>query len=478
MAKEDRSVRNLKLRWQNEPCYRYADQNTNASISYGASSLQALAQRIEHFLHYGIWSTVDAWLENKSENNYVLKALELSNVESKGSDQIERVTVPPLEAVIMENSQSQYDVYINSCGPIWGIAYAPEVKCHRVHATERLVFEKHIAVGVTRIGFKYDDKNDNCCGAGSDSLHYVGEEETYDNLLQVWVVKGTIHSTVDNKVKTEVTTTRKVRRCMIKKRDPNVIVKKGRPRKYPLVELESMDRLKVVRKRGRPRKHPIEKDAVVEELEGISAKVKSMGECVDERDGGDKRRIEVARGRKQVNSDDDDDNDDNESEGSSVYDSIGENMECDTNIIGEQFEATPEEDDDSPEPHQAFLTYCVELRSRGPVWGMSWAPTWSDSSPTQDIAAILDKSLGLLAVVCGDGCCLILLLPRDLDNSSSYSISPVIDESDVKVTELRILGAMVTCVAWSYHHPFKICCGMSDGSVTIWTIESSLYEGN
>lgn len=532
MSKEaDRSVRNLKLKWQNEPCYHYADKHTQASISYRASSLQALAQRIDLFLQYGSWSTVDAWLENRGyrhgesiygyshgDNSYVLKALELSHVGSNdGSDPIEcSITVPPLEAVILENSQSQYDVYINACGPIWGTAYAPEVRCRRAHTAERVVFEKHIAVGVTRIGFKDDDKNDNCCGAGSDSSHYVGEEETYDNLLEIWVVKGTIHSVVDDKVKTEVSSSRHVHRSINKKRDPNVIAKIGRPRKYPLVEAEVVvvDGPKVVRKRGRPRKHPINGESVVvEELlaveeEGTSAEVKSMTEDL-RRDGDSKQKKNVARGKKQNNKYILDDSD-SESEGS-VYDSAAaaageeEDMDWDTNILtAEQSEVVPEEEeeDDLPVPHHASLSYCVELKGRGPIWGLSWAPSWSESSsPSSPSASFLEKeegisaaaitaittaldkkSLGLLATVCGDGCCLILLLPRDLsgnrDNNCCYDSSPVIDESDVKVTELRIHGVMVTCVAWSCHQPFKICCGMSDGSVTIWDIESSLDEGN
>lgn len=524
MTKEsDRSIRNLKLRWQNEACYHYADQHTQASISYSASSLQALEQKIEQLLQYGSsWSTVDTWLENRGyshgdnsygyshgDNCYVLKALELSHAGSNGSDQIEcSITVPPLEAVILENSQSQYDVYINACGPIWGTAYAPEVRCRRAHAAtaaaaERVVFEKHIAVGVTRIGFKDDDKNDDCCGAGSDSLHYVGEEEAYDNLLEMWVVKGTIHSAVDDKVKTEVSNSRHVHKSIIKKRDPNVFVKKGRPRKYPLVEGEPVvNRPKVERKRGRPRKDPIKEESViVEQLqaveEGISApEVKSMEEdSMDlKRDGDSKQRKKGVDRREKQNiyalhvSD-------SESEGSVVYDSAAgeEYMDCDTNIVkGEQSEAVLEEDevDDIPVPHHASLSYCVEFKGRGPIWGLNWAPSWSEScppspSPTEEedtaaiAAAALDKkSLGLLAAVCGDGCCLILLLPRDLCGSNNgYGSYPVIDEGDVKLTELRIPGVMVTCVAWSCHQPFMICCGMSDGSVTIWDIESSLYEG-
>ena len=534
MTKETvRSIRNLKLRWQNEACYHYADQHTQASISYSASSLQALDQKIGQLLQYGnSWSTVDTWLENRGyshddssygyshgDNSYVLKALELSHAGSNGSDQIEcSITVPPLEAVILENSQSQYDVYINACGPIWGTAYAPEVRCRRAHAAtdaaaaERVVFEKHIAVGVTRIGFKDDDKNDDCCGAGSDSLHYIGEEESYDNLLEMWVVKGTIHSSaVDDKVKTEVSNSRHVHQSIIKKRDPNVIVKKGRPRKNPLVEAEPvMNGSKVVRKRGRPRKDPIkEESVVVEEFqaveEGISAEVKSMEEdSVDfKRDGNSKQKKKgVDRREKQNNyalhvSD-------SESEGSIIYDSAaGEDyMDCYTNIVkGEQSESAPEENevvDTLPVPHHASLSYCVELNGRGPIWGLNWAPSWSESyhsssSSTEEedtdaaaaaaadaaAAAALDKkSLGLLAAVCGDGCCLILLLPRDLCvSNNSYGSSPVIDEGDVKVTELRIPGVMVTCVAWSCHQPFMICCGMSDGSVTIWDIESSLHEG-
>ena len=125
----------------------------------------------------------------------------------------------------------------------------------------------------------------------------------------------------------------------------------------------------------------------------------------------------------------------------------------------------------------AELVYCVSLKDRGPTWAVEWSPAPLAASGSGSV-------LGLLAVVSGDGGCMVLQLPESVSPSSHTHSStqhasgylasiPVIPEEAVRVYEVRIPGQVVTSVAWSPSQAGQFSCGMVDGSVTVWSLDAS-----
>ncbi len=129
-----------------------------------------------------------------------------------------------------------------------------------------------------------------------------------------------------------------------------------------------------------------------------------------------------------------------------------------------------------PQPASVDLAYCVALNSRGPTWGLTWSPMLFRRGSNPQL-------LGVLAVVCGDGSCLILVLPRSDPalaawGSQSRGVDDVqvFTESDVCRFEVRLPDVAVTTAAWSPHRAFELVCGMMDGSVTVWKLEADMFS--
>jgi len=110
--------------------------------------------------------------------------------------------------------------------------------------------------------------------------------------------------------------------------------------------------------------------------------------------------------------------------------------------------------------------------------------------------------LGLLAVVCGDGTCVVLALPTALapapgsggSGGSGSGGGGVIPEDAVRKWVIRPhAGApgsgtggtggaavtpgqpapsstLITSASWSAHDPLELCCGLGDGSVALWRL--------
>jgi hypothetical protein len=111
------------------------------------------------------------------------------------------------------------------------------------------------------------------------------------------------------------------------------------------------------------------------------------------------------------------------------------------------------------------LQYCVGLQCRGPVWKVAWS-SWNpfgadgvegEEEGGEDAAAAADRDrelreisqnfLGILAVVCGDGSCLVMVLPKSPNTNSSSSSSsscppaervPVLSENSVCRWEVTV----------------------------------------
>jgi hypothetical protein len=159
----------------------------------------------------------------------------------------------------------------------------------------------------------------------------------------------------------------------------------------------------------------------------------------------------------------------------------------------------------------AVLSYCVAL-TRGPVWKVAWS-SWSPCIDLERDRRDGDRSsfLGVLAVVCGDGSCLILVLPRSIPPSISTphgdadppSGPAVVDEhsvcrwvltvpahaagsdESVRVGDIRCVGGgedprsreghvSILSAAWNPHHPLQLCCGLADGAIALFDLESHL----
>lgn len=116
----------------------------------------------------------------------------------------------------------------------------------------------------------------------------------------------------------------------------------------------------------------------------------------------------------------------------------------------------------------AKLDYFVGLKDSGPVWEVSWSPV----VPGEHRGI---QALGMLAVVCGDGTCRVLVLPASLgsDSSTADCELPVLAESEVCRWSLRMPPlkhgedrVAITCVCWQSSG--RLVCGTASGHVTIW----------
>jgi hypothetical protein len=125
------------------------------------------------------------------------------------------------------------------------------------------------------------------------------------------------------------------------------------------------------------------------------------------------------------------------------------------------------------EPSTSALAYCVALDRRGPTWGLCWSPVGA-STGTGDV-------LGALAVVCGDGSCLVMVLPKEAGGAAadgSFRQAPLLQEDAVCRVEIRPSGgAMVSAACWDPHRPHQLLCGLTNGTVTIWALQQYLCEG-
>ena len=178
---------------------------------------------------------------------------------------------------------------------------------------------------------------------------------------------------------------------------------------------------------------------------------------------------------------------------------------------------------DKVQQDSAHLCYCVAV-DRGPVWKIAWSP-WVPSpfkSQSKGESAMGGRGLlGVLAVVCGDGSCLILVLPvPDTDHTPSRSSGvetvrlgdamsvPVLSERSVCRFVLTVptgfdptagsgSGGLVEVhlddssssskrenesddlisilsVAWNAQKPLQLCCGLLNGNVAVFDLEPYL----
>jgi hypothetical protein len=130
------------------------------------------------------------------------------------------------------------------------------------------------------------------------------------------------------------------------------------------------------------------------------------------------------------------------------------------------------------EDSKVELAYAVSLKNHGAVFQTMWHPSCKLAS-TDSIGL-----LGILCVVCGDGNCLILILPTQArmrhlnfgsDTSRPNSYIPVLPEHSVCRYQIRLLDSAdrILCASWATSSDMKLCCGHLDGSVSVWKIDAN-----
>ena len=148
------------------------------------------------------------------------------------------------------------------------------------------------------------------------------------------------------------------------------------------------------------------------------------------------------------------------------------------------------------------LSYIIAFPSRGAMSKLAWLPNKFLPAPAHTSVPVWEQLLGVVAVVCGDGTCLVLLLPKasavtlprsvttaagvssgtssattgDRGNGSIGEVVdiPVLLEASVCKWEISMRGKSpslsILSATWSPAAPWHLLCGMSDGSVTLWDL--------
>lgn len=140
------------------------------------------------------------------------------------------------------------------------------------------------------------------------------------------------------------------------------------------------------------------------------------------------------------------------------------------------------------------MAFGIGLVDSGPVWGLQWCPIPGDKHKPGNV-------LGLLAVVCGNGKCMVFIVPsedkvrdgNDMSSSKNSDSGPlIVSSSDLRCWEVsanvpdimqpELVGVdtkreapLITCASWLYTHMDSdsnclIACGLSDGAWGIWEL--------
>ena len=147
---------------------------------------------------------------------------------------------------------------------------------------------------------------------------------------------------------------------------------------------------------------------------------------------------------------------------------------------------------------QPQLRYSIGMQ-RGPLWKVHWCPFLlpsqssaiapaDDRTVTHAARSLNPHVIGIVAVVCGDGSCVVIapptLLPgnsnrtaaRIVAAASNASETVLIEEADVAIWSYSDDFSEVTCASWSPFVACRLCLGMSDGTCGVWDIDSNASE--
>ena len=110
------------------------------------------------------------------------------------------------------------------------------------------------------------------------------------------------------------------------------------------------------------------------------------------------------------------------------------------------------------------LLYFIGLRNSGPVWQCKWL----------SLEKVPAEVIGILSVVCGDGTCLVLVIPKFDTNLSGNDV--VIDESHLVLWKICLSSVVFTATCWDTvrinetESSLEIMCGSLDGVIYHWNL--------
>ena len=140
---------------------------------------------------------------------------------------------------------------------------------------------------------------------------------------------------------------------------------------------------------------------------------------------------------------------------------------------------------------QLCLSYFVDLKDRGSVWSLQWK---RNTEPTKNDITVQDSDnnlteqeassatgIGVLAVVCGDGGCLLLTLPR----RPSAGLD-VLDEESVRICRLCAANTLILSICWIESNEglsagsrvVRLLGGLADGGIGLWVLDLSVVDRN
>ena len=506
--------RNSKSRWLSEPCKQ--ELTTLHTHNGGLRELNIVRT-----------SSVRQWLTNYCEDSST-PSIQVKGVDGQDFsipfmhsfvgakpefstiDPIDLSSIEDLKALKQSKKNEQtvfeschgldFDVYVNAGGPIWTSSFAPDNGIEDSDPLQCLFpYEKYLAVGLSRVGWSVDSSTstvDGRNGVGSDIQRILGQRNTSDNLLQIWRLAGTavIH---------QQTVTYKPNKQGGAHAGSGTGAPRGRPKgstkdakKGPKKQTTTVKKIK----KGRllidndddndngddydDDDNP-EGDSDFDEYDGGEDNIESDAEA----DSSKKRKTPTKKSRSSFNpaKDKAGDSDDDvvflsESKGkpservnttipksaSVVFEEFFEEVKQDLDKVGAEDEL------DMTVTPTMELNYAVHLNQRGPVWQASWSPVLLPAKTNRA------TPLGVLAVVCGDGACLVLVLPRLplASNSSDLNEVSVLSESSVCRAVLSLEEDMITCINWNPHEPFELICGTLSGLICIWSLSAYLEESS
>jgi hypothetical protein len=128
------------------------------------------------------------------------------------------------------------------------------------------------------------------------------------------------------------------------------------------------------------------------------------------------------------------------------------------------------------------LNYFVALDECGSIIKVIW---------NSNLAFEDESLLGLAAVLTSSGKVFILHLPKSVpgcatsgnvstasgSNIYTYGSLPVVHGASLEICEFPCQqAAIITSIAWVNAGFADLCCGMSDGSIVVWTVNNCLFE--
>lgn len=498
--------RNCKARFYSETCF----QETTSSFESTACNIKSIysqSSSVKQWLNEFCPEFEDNCLLNVKDdeglvhklNNFqamatstrtsTMNPIDVSSIEEIKALKIEKMS----QASIFEKCYGfDFDFYLNAGGPIYSSSFAPSNGIvNSDQHTSGSSYDKFLAVGLSRVGWPAQSTStlDGSAGVRADSRRVLGERDKSDNLLQIWHLSGSVHFE-----RQPVTYKLFQKGIVAGNHGKNIGRPKGSKNKKGVIADKKKE---TTENTQRKKKGIIESDD--EENEGS-----------DDAEGEDASRVNSSKKQKHASADSAElepidivvvpascSSSSKATAGAAASGSTSASLEPQSGfevklnnvqaLFDEYFQEVKRDLDNeetaaSPAvaaPNLVFA-YGVHLESRGPVWQMAWCPvllsSGAASAADDDDTFTSADALGVLAVVCGDGSCLVLVLPRLTHLSSSSTDStdldevPVLAETSVCRVEISQPGDMVSSLCWNPHKPFELMCGMMSGVIGIYSL--------